>query len=151
MPWKANVPTAFKRLFSRLKITSSGEAVPLLSEVIVPVTDMDDLMRRPKIVSASVTTGGSGLATGPTVTTGKRWLLRALWVTRTGGTANIDAWGIYNVATTRIDCQQFTAAANYAVVLPQPLTLDSGWAIYGSFSGAAAHDIIALVDEEDTD
>jgi len=98
VPSKVNVPLAWLRLFARYRVTVGFKPEPaFLLDGIQPTTDMDALLRIPKIQGSSASLTGTLGVFVPifTVPQGKRWFVTGIW--------REAATGVTQVAVTQVN------------------------------------------------
>ena len=130
---------AFARLGKRLRLKQESDAVPAVSSIVMPITNMDDLIGIIKQVQQTITTTGGGqVQVFVTVPAGKRWKVWAFYMARDGGDRNLN-WVYISMGAAgaeRVNLDSFTAAATYVSgILAQPITLDQGQALLANVTG----------------
>lgn len=126
-----------ERLATRftLRVTKDLAGAFPMGSVILPITNIDDLLSEAAIVNETSPSGGVASYTVLTVPAGKRYKLHALTVVRVGGDHTISYWFLVDPTTNNITIGYFTAASSfYTGILNHPITLDQNWlvAVYAS-------------------
>lgn len=121
------------RLVNRYKLTFTPEnptfRVPF-ADIILPVTQYDDLARTPTPNSGSgVDPGGTGWYTFVTVSAGQSWRLHSYHLERTNGaTLTFNKLAVSN-GTITVPIVFGNAAAEIGGTLPHPLVIPENWLI----------------------
>jgi hypothetical protein len=156
---------AFARLGKRLRLKSgsAGLTNPRVENTVVPITSMDDLLKKWELFYTEHTIGGASQTdTIATVPTGKRWEIFALRFYRESGDRTIDTWGIVEPGVAEgsqtwnntLVLDTFTASNNYrSGMLNQPLALPEGAGVTFSTTAAGStngtyHIQILLLEED---
>lgn len=150
----------WQRMYERFQLEPLPAGLvdaPGVSQIIVPMTDADELISSPGArltVSVAVGAGVAGMTVADTVPTGRRWKLIALQAIRVTGDNTLDGFGIADTSagvSMRFDIQ--AAATEIVLFLPQPLTLEETdtWRINtsGAGVGASTFGARAYIVEED--
>jgi hypothetical protein len=145
----------WRRLYTRfgLEPGPAPGSRALLSTVIRPTTNIDDLLRAPAIEMVTGVATPVGVVTFFTVPAGARWHLRALHCIRTAGDRTVDTLYLYTPGGSPMAILTQSAAGSWTTGLltPTPL-LDENWTIRLNITGGATDgtwDAEVLVDSED--
>ena len=132
----------------RFKLVRSMDEVFALSETVTPITNVDELLRRPQI--AALDTDDIDATHTFTVPVGKRWLFRAI------SSYRVEAGGIIHYMRNELGAGYdirlgSNSSANVLNEFITPVIMDAGWsvrAVYGEgVSGPISTRI--LFEEED--
>lgn len=121
-----------QRLISKFDLEMGGESSLNLEERVLPITNIDDLLRTPKFASFGNTSrtsaSGVGFSTDVIIPTGKRVRIYAFDITRSSGDGTISQIQITGDSQVVVKVQ--TAASNFRTeILYQPVILDVGQSI----------------------
>jgi hypothetical protein len=125
-PLPIDLFAALGRLGRRLRIQGDGQQ-PYISPYISATTDLDELLRTPKLPPqvAKDLTSGTAYTAYFTVPTGKRWKIFKIFRDGTTGTSR--------VRIARTDGQSIPLTNNETtgkvIDIDAPLTMDEGWSV----------------------
>lgn len=132
-----------------------------MGEVVHPVTNVDGLVRFPKLykcgsggITAAIATTAAGWYTLFTVPAGKRWIIQNFHVFRGAGTINTADKVAINDMIIRMEVKGFTASSNYQSELTQKHIMDAGWRFeveIATGEAASTFGSVIEVEEEDAD
>lgn len=146
--WKANIPALLRRLTDRYRVEPGQTAGSMkLLDTIQPVSDTDELRRRPRILKSNFDISVNP-ATLFTVPEGKRWRVHRLYKEITIGSTMI---------------RLYDRAGGFMRILPNGtgeredalfgIIMEAGWYFYASTTTNGADTSITfafLVEEEDS-
>ena len=154
--WDIRKPSFIRRLTPRLGIEPGMISRDmLLSEVVLPVTNLDELAIEYKMETTyDADPGATGFFTVYTCPDGKLVKLIAAYAARSvGGTLTNDAFRLYNRDGSQyMLIVQETAAAHLLVRFAYPIPMKEGWTLRASVAAYTASDemqIRLLFTEED--
>ena len=157
MSKKINKARIIARLTSRFSLQRSEDEPFELTETVMPITNVDELVKITKAVERVVAHTAVGWVTAHTVPSGKKWKLICLIAAVTSGTGTIDELGIiplgytgtYRPAliklATPVATMRFTAE-NKDIILNEGDKIDIYFAVH-SVNGNLT--CAVLIEEED--
>jgi len=133
-----------------------NKEVPRIAESIQPITNADDLLRKPRImaISATFAAATTGHVEFPIVWLPKKkyWLLGVEYKV-VSGASTIQAIILQDiVSTTKIPLATAAPTTYILAVIGTPQPMDLGWKLYGDIATnaiGASHTMTAYVIEED--
>jgi len=157
MSLDARLSTLWIRLQKRFAASQAIlKEIPRINESIQPITNADDLLRKPRIMEIGAVFGAA--TTGhvefliPWLPNKRYWLLGVEYKV-TGGASTIQAVILQDVASgSKIPLVYAAAGAYIHAMFGQPLPMEYGWKLYGDIATnaiGAAHTMTAYVVEED--
>jgi len=119
-------PRLWQRLADKLALRETIPTDAYLSKVVVPITDVDDLLEAPKVAvnnTLDLTAPGTQFVSAQTVPEGKRW---TLLYARKGTTAGSSQIVVYDGSNYIEISSAGTGVVRYT---GNPLVLEPGWQI----------------------
>jgi len=149
-----NIPY-IERLLQRFTLSERKQrkSAFVLSPIVSPITNVDELLKTPRTVYFAVTPSGPGWLTVATVPVGKRWHLHSVNVSVTGS-ASVSTVAVLE-ASKPAGQEAYIAspAASGAVFayLAHPVTLDAEWGILIYVATYTSGNVIGslIIEEED--
>jgi len=123
-----------------------------LQRVILPVTNVDELLRDIKVETVTVACNGSTMVAGLVVPASKRWIVHGLMLTRSTGDRVLSDLSVYDGANHFYIDKSIGGTAFFSGILGHAFPMDELWGIYFNVSGGTTDGnwvVRALIAEED--
>lgn len=147
---KINRAGIIKRLISRFLLTRASDETFEISETVLPITNVDELLRLTKFATYTVLTPGTGHLTLMTVPAGKRYHIKAFQIY---SVTSSETNGVLIEDTSipgELALASYTATANYITgMLNQPIMLDQGQSMVTDVSTAGTNVVLVIYYEEE--